>query len=187
MAVGEPVTDGGSGPVPVVAPAGGIELVRAAPVVLAPGVLVAVVVVPGGGAAVELEVWWLDPPHPPTANPAATAPIASRRLKARRIAVDNPAKSPGCQMSHQTAYHYRTRPKALEYDALRRRLWIFGQRCHHGAAGSIAAGVACMGLIAEPAHIMGPAMVALATGAALMLHDWKDRSIWFERGRGSQP
>ena len=25
-----------------------------------------------------------------------------------------------------------------------------------------------------------------ATGGVLMAHDWKDRSIWFERGRGSQ-
>jgi hypothetical protein len=26
----------------------------------------------------------------------------------------------------------------------------------------------------------------LATGGVLMVHDWKDRGIWFERGRGSQ-
>lgn len=90
-------------------------------------------------------------------------------------------------MSHLTAHHHRTRRRALEYDALRRRLWIFGQRCHHGAAGSIAAGVACLGLITEPAHIARPAMVALAAGGALMAHDWKDRSIWFERGYGTQP
>jgi hypothetical protein len=25
------------------------------------------------------------------------------------------------------------------------------------------------------------------TGGALMVHDWKDRGIWFERGRGTQP
>jgi hypothetical protein len=79
------------------------------------------------------------------------------------------------------------RRKALEYDALRRRLWIFGQRCHHGAAGSLAAMCACAGLIAEPAHALRPAVLALAAGGALMAHDWKDRSIWFERGYGSQP
>jgi hypothetical protein len=28
--------------------------------------------------------------------------------------------------------------------------------------------------------------VAVAGGALMMAHDWKDRSIWFERGRGSQ-
>ena len=75
----------------------------------------------------------------------------------------------------------------MEYDALRHRLWIFGQRCHHGAAGTIAAACACAGLIAEPAHAARPAVLALAAGGALMLHDWKDRSIWFERGYGSQP
>jgi hypothetical protein len=31
-------------------------------------------------------------------------------------------------------------------------------------------------------------MVALAlTGGVLMAHDWKDRELWFERGRGTQP
>jgi hypothetical protein len=30
-------------------------------------------------------------------------------------------------------------------------------------------------------------MLALAAaGGAMTVHDWKDRSIWFERGRGSQ-
>jgi len=33
-----------------------------------------------------------------------------------------------------------------------------------------------------------PSLLALAaTGGALMVHDWKDRSIWFQRGYGSQP
>jgi hypothetical protein len=81
--------------------------------------------------------------------------------------------------------------KLVEYDALRRRLWIFGQRCHHGATGSILAAAACLALITEPAPIAKPAAapssaLALAAGALLMVHDWKDRSIWFERGRGSQ-
>jgi acyl dehydratase len=53
----------------------------------------------------------------------------------------------------------------IHYDAMRRRLWILGQRCHHGAVG---------------------ALLALA-GSALMAHDWGDRSIWFERGRQAQP
>lgn len=90
-------------------------------------------------------------------------------------------------MPSHTAHRSHMRRKALEYDALRRRLWIFGQRCHHGAAGSLAAMCACAGLIAEPAHALRPAVLALAAGGALMAHDWKDRSIWFERGYGSQP
>ena len=84
------------------------------------------------------------------------------------------------------------RGKLVEYDGLRRRLWIRGQRCHHGATGSVVAGLAFIGLIAHslpPLHGTAPRSmlaVTLATGGVLMAHDWKDRSIWFERGRGSQ-
>ncbi len=76
--------------------------------------------------------------------------------------------------------------KFVEYDALRRRLWILGQRCHHGATGSVVAGVACLALVAQPARAASLLPLA-ATGGALMAHDWKDHSIWFERGRGTQP
>ena len=85
-------------------------------------------------------------------------------------------------MPSQIAQRSDSRRQPLDYDALTRRLWIFGQRCHHGAAGSLAAALACAGLIAEPAHAAAPAAIALAAGGMLMLHDWKDRSIWFERG-----
>ena len=80
----------------------------------------------------------------------------------------------------------------VEYDAIRHRLWILGQRCHHGATGSIVAALACGGLIAGavPAATgvvpRSTLAVSLAAGGALMVHDWKDRAIWFERGRGSQ-
>jgi acyl dehydratase len=53
--------------------------------------------------------------------------------------------------------------KPIHYDSVRRRLWIFGQRCHHGATGAV---LTCAG----------------AVGVALMAHDWKDRSVWFSRG-----
>ena len=83
--------------------------------------------------------------------------------------------------------------KLVEYDTLRHRLWILGQRCHHGATGSIVAATAFLVLVTEPAPIgkppVGPrSMLALtaASGALMMAHDWKDRAIWFERGRGSQ-
>jgi hypothetical protein len=77
--------------------------------------------------------------------------------------------------------HLRT--SIVEYDALRRRVWILGQRCHHGATGSVVTATACIGLVLH----RGTSMVALAaTGTALMAHDWKDRSLWFKRGRGSQ-
>lgn len=82
--------------------------------------------------------------------------------------------------------------RLVEYDALRRRLWIFGQRCHHGATGSVVALLACAGAMLESTRVERPAapvpVVALAlTGGALMAHDWKDRQLWFERGRGTQP
>lgn len=73
----------------------------------------------------------------------------------------------------------------VEYDALRRRLWILGQRCHHGATGSIVAAIACGGLLVRPAR--ASSLMALATGGVLMAHDWKDHTIWFERGYGTQP
>jgi hypothetical protein len=53
--------------------------------------------------------------------------------------------------------------KPIHYDSVRRRLWIFGQRCHHGATGALLT-------------------FAGAVGVALMAHDWKDRSVWFSRG-----
>lgn len=84
--------------------------------------------------------------------------------------------------------------KFVEYDALRHRLWILGQRCHHGATGSIVAAAAFLALASDPAAIAKPyagprSMLALtaAGGALMMAHDWKDRTIWFERGHGSQP
>jgi hypothetical protein len=73
----------------------------------------------------------------------------------------------------------------VEYDALQRRLWIFGQRCHHGAGGTLVAALAAVGLIVDRRR--GPSRIALVAAAfALMAHDWKDKSIWFERGRGTQ-
>jgi hypothetical protein len=81
--------------------------------------------------------------------------------------------------------------RIVEYDAIRHRLWILGQRCHHGATGGLVAALACVGIAADTAQIAAVGekrgMLALAvTGGALMAHDWKDRAIWFERGRGTQ-
>jgi hypothetical protein len=81
--------------------------------------------------------------------------------------------------------------KLVEYDAFSRRLWIFGQRCHHGATGSLVAAAAFLALMTEVAVDPDPAprsifALAAAGGALMMAHDWKDRAIWFERGRGSQ-
>jgi len=74
----------------------------------------------------------------------------------------------------------------IHYDRARRRLWILGQRCHHGATGAMLAGLATSGLVA--ARLTARTAVPLTAAASvLMVHDWKDRSMWFERGAGSQP
>jgi hypothetical protein len=48
----------------------------------------------------------------------------------------------------------------IGFDPVRRRLWVGGQRVHHGATGVLLA----------------------ALGAVLVAHDWKDRPVWFARG-----
>jgi hypothetical protein len=48
----------------------------------------------------------------------------------------------------------------VRYDAERRRVWIGGQRLHHGLTGAL----------------------LTAAGIALMVHDRRDRSIWFKPG-----
>ena len=74
--------------------------------------------------------------------------------------------------------------KPVYYDAAKRRLWIYGQRCHHGATGALMAAAGTAGLTA----LKAPALAAVvAAGSVLMLHDWHDRRIWFERGWGDQP
>jgi hypothetical protein len=87
----------------------------------------------------------------------------------------------------------------IVFDARRRRLWIFGQRCHHGAtgvlitatAGAVFARTQLLGSTLAGARAASSALAQTATlaavGSALMLHDWKDHSFWFELGRGSQP
>ncbi|HEY1524415.1 MAG TPA: hypothetical protein VGF70_15495 [Solirubrobacteraceae bacterium] len=77
----------------------------------------------------------------------------------------------------------------LEYDSSRRRVWIGGQRCHHGATGSIVATTACARLMTgwRRASSTDRPLVAMAlAGWALMAHDWKDRGLWFQRGPGPE-
>ncbi len=78
----------------------------------------------------------------------------------------------------------------VEYDALHRRVWILGQRCHHGATGAIltGGGVAgvVLGLLRGRRLLRGGRLAAtLSAGMLLMLHDWHDRSVWFRAGRGA--
>lgn len=76
--------------------------------------------------------------------------------------------------------------RPIHYDAVRRRLWICGQRCHHGATGALLSGVAAAGLVAAALQPRR-AIALLATGSVLMVHDWKDRPLWFRRGWQDQP
>ena len=90
----------------------------------------------------------------------------------------------------------------IRFDARRRRLWIFGQRCHHGATGAVIAAAAGAVLardqLAAPtqatlagaraaSRVVTQATLLAAVGGLMMLHDWKDHSIWFELGPGNQP
>jgi hypothetical protein len=75
---------------------------------------------------------------------------------------------------------------ALRYDSTHRRLWIAGQRCHHGATGALVTVASAAALLATREHAPGFAAL-LATGGLLMAHDWHDRAIWFQPGHQHQP
>ena len=66
-------------------------------------------------------------------------------------------------------------------DVAQRRVWVGGQRLHHGATG---VAVVAAGLAQVAARRTRPArgLAYLLAGGALAAHDWKDRRIWFERG-----
>jgi hypothetical protein len=69
--------------------------------------------------------------------------------------------------------------KPLHLDTATRRLWIRGQRCHHGATGALLATAGIVGLMGLR---LRPLAGVVAAGGLLMAHDWKDRSVWFARG-----
>ena len=73
----------------------------------------------------------------------------------------------------------------MHYDRRRRRLWIAGQRCHHGATGVLVAGVAAGTVVATRRHLAGLGAL-IAAGGMLMAHDWHDRGLWFQPGHQSQ-
>jgi hypothetical protein len=65
-----------------------------------------------------------------------------------------------------------------------RRLWIGGQRLHHGLTG-IAVATAGLAQLARGRTESGRAVAWTLVGGFLMAHDWKDRSVWFQRGTQS--
>lgn len=77
--------------------------------------------------------------------------------------------------------HALTHP--VEYDRQLHRVWIMGQRCHHGATGIVLAFGCALGMAAGRLSVRSVAMAA-ALGAVLVADDWKDRSVWFRAGHG---
>jgi hypothetical protein len=73
--------------------------------------------------------------------------------------------------------------RLLAVDVERRRLWVGGQRVHHGLTGLLVAGAGLTGLAARRLTPRGGLEWTLL-GTALIAHDWGDRGIWFKRGRG---
>ena len=69
--------------------------------------------------------------------------------------------------------------KPLHYDWIERRLWIRGQRCHHGATGALLAATGLLGLLTRRTPVLTG---LVAAGGALMAHDWHDRAVWFAKG-----
>jgi hypothetical protein len=69
----------------------------------------------------------------------------------------------------------------IRYDAQRRRVWVCGQRFHHGLTGALLAGAGLAGLSARRLTRRGGVEWAVL-GTALMAHDWGDRTHWFQRG-----
>jgi hypothetical protein len=62
-----------------------------------------------------------------------------------------------------------------------RRLWVGGQRLHHGLTGIAfaSAGIAQLAIRRSEAS---RAIAWTLAGGVLMAHDWKDRRMWFQRG-----
>lgn len=75
----------------------------------------------------------------------------------------------------------------IDYDARRRRLWIAGQRVHHGLTGLLVAAGGLGALALRPAGARRGSLELTLLGGALMAHDWKDRSLWLRAGHQHQP
>jgi hypothetical protein len=66
-------------------------------------------------------------------------------------------------------------------DPERRRVWIGGQRLHHGLTGIALAGASLANLALRRSEA-SRAVAWILAGGVLIAHDWKDRSAWFRRG-----
>jgi len=71
--------------------------------------------------------------------------------------------------------------RLLGVDPELRRIWVGGQRLHHGLTG-IAVATASLANLALRRSEATRAVAWMLAGGVLMAHDWKDRSAWFKRG-----
>jgi hypothetical protein len=71
--------------------------------------------------------------------------------------------------------------RLLGVDPELRRVWIGGQRLHHGLTGIAVASASLANLALRRSELNRAIAWALA-GGVLIAHDWKDRSAWFRRG-----
>ena len=70
-------------------------------------------------------------------------------------------------------------------DPGRRRIWVGGQRLHHGLTGLAVAGAGLAQLLVRHGD-PNRAIAWTLAGGMLMAHDWKDRGAWFRRGSQSE-
>ena len=71
--------------------------------------------------------------------------------------------------------------RLVGYDPELKRMWIGGQRLHHGATGIALAAAGLLGIGIHRVEARRALTWTLA-GTALVAHDWKDRSVWFRGG-----
>jgi hypothetical protein len=82
----------------------------------------------------------------------------------------------------KTATRVWTRGNRLVgYDPKLRRVWIGGQRLHHGVTGIAVLGAGVARLLTRRAR-PNSALAWTIAGGAMIAHDWKDRAVWFKRG-----
>jgi hypothetical protein len=71
--------------------------------------------------------------------------------------------------------------RILGLDFRLRRMWVGGQRLHHGLTGVAVAGAGLAQLLSRRTQA-NRALAWTLAGTVLMAHDWKDRAVWFRRG-----
>ncbi len=71
--------------------------------------------------------------------------------------------------------------RIIGIDPAQRRLWVGGQRLHHGLTG-VAVATAGLANLALRRSDANRAIAWALAGAVLIAHDWKDRESWFRWG-----